>query len=317
MGEPWHLGSTMRYQRATVAVAKAAEARLGVLTLAELWELGLDKHVIARLVEAGFLHRLYPGVFAVGHRALSTNGRWRAATLACGPGAAISHRTAAHAWGMTSFSPSVIDVTVPGDGGRRARPGLRVRRSKASKEEHVVIRRGVPTTTPVRTLLDVSSVMPSWELESTVERALAQRLLTVAELRRALAEPLRGRKGIAQLRVVLETLHPEVHRTRSELERVGLRLIRRHGISPAPRVNATRNDHEVDLVWDDARLIVELDGWAWHNNARQQAEDLRRAAEARRAGWRVERFTWSQVTKQPGWVAGIIQAALAAAVAPQ
>src|SRR5436190_9242742 len=84
--------------RTLAAVANLAARQHGVVTVGQLYSLGLsDRHVRHR-VAAGWLHRLHRGIYAVGHRNLAREGWWMAAVLACGEDAVLSHQAAAELW---------------------------------------------------------------------------------------------------------------------------------------------------------------------------------------------------------------------------
>lgn len=140
------------------ALAALADAQHGVVAAAQLVAVGFSESAIGRSVSAGRLRRLFRGVYAVGHQRLTAEGRWMAAVLACGPGAALSHRDAAALWDLRRVgSRSYVEVTVPGSGGRRQRQGLRVYRSPGCPvTEHM----GIPVTPPERTLRDLARVVP-------------------------------------------------------------------------------------------------------------------------------------------------------------
>lgn len=225
-----------------LALSRRASRQQGLVSPADLRALSIDKHGVARRVASGRLHRVF-GVFALGHTALSRHARRLAATLTYGPGAAISHETAGHDWGWILNSGAVIDVTVSAGRGRTRHEGLRVHRTRRLRHFEIVIRDGVPTTSPARTLVDLAALMP---IDRALHLALAAKLVEANALRRYLAGAGR-RPGVASLRRALDDTHPEVHRTRSELERIALRLIDEAGL-PRPRVNHLRSAHEVDLA---------------------------------------------------------------------
>src|SRR5438128_1539841 len=128
-------------------IADLAARQHGVITLAQLLWAGLSVDAVKRRVAAGRLHRLHRGVYAVGHRAISHQGRWLAAVMACGPEAALSHYDAAY---LSALLPSPaklgpVHVTVPGSGGRRRREGVIVHRSRTITPADVVVRDRIPT----------------------------------------------------------------------------------------------------------------------------------------------------------------------------
>ncbi len=126
-----------------------------MITLEQLLWAGLTRSGITRRVQAGRLHRLYRGVYAVGHLDLSREGRWLAAVLACGPGAVLSHESAAHLWSMSPTSPSLIHVTVPNRNGRKRRPGIRIHYRDGLEPSDVTRKRNIPVTSPARTRRDL------------------------------------------------------------------------------------------------------------------------------------------------------------------
>ncbi len=293
-----------------VALAAFAGRRRGIVTAPELLALGFDRPAIRRLIAAGRLHRLFRGVYAVGHRGLSRSAQLYAAALACGPGAAISHGTAAHAWTMTSSFPSLIDVTVPTTAGRTKQPGLRIHRTRNPPPTRS--KNGVRLTTPAETLRALAADTSQPALERLIDRALANRLLKITDLTHSLTDS-NGRPGTRNMRAALEHIHPQVHRTRSELERKGLRILARAKIEK-PMVNANRGPYELDLVWPGPRmLVIELDGYGFHRSAAAMNADLRRGNEVQAAGHVFRRFTWAHLVDDEPWVITTTRAALAEA----
>ena len=136
-------------------VARIAANQHGVISFAQLAGAGVSPAMIDRRVRAGHLHRLYRGVYAVGHTDLSREGRWLAAVLAYGKGAVLSHESAAHLWNMSPRSPSLIHVTVPGRNGRARRNGIALHRPVTLSPRDVTSRHNIPVTTPVRTRRDL------------------------------------------------------------------------------------------------------------------------------------------------------------------
>ncbi|HYY21020.1 MAG TPA: type IV toxin-antitoxin system AbiEi family antitoxin domain-containing protein [Thermoleophilaceae bacterium] len=137
------------------------------VTPAQLRHLGLGASAIDHRVAAGRLHVVHRGVYAVGHPWLDRPGRRMAAALACGPGAALSHRTAADLWGLRQTAAARIDVTVPTRAGRKPRSRIRVHRAQLASAEVTMVD-GIPVTTVPRTLIDFAEAVP----ERSVERAL-------------------------------------------------------------------------------------------------------------------------------------------------
>ena len=153
---PWRLSSRIDPKRAKadLIVARVAARQHGVISLAQLAKAGITPTMVRRRLEAGRLHRVHRGVYAVGTPALTREGRWMAAVLACGPEAVLSHASAAALWSISPTSPSWAHLTVPGNGGRRRRKGIVLHRSTTLTPTDVTVRRGIPVTAHARTLRD-------------------------------------------------------------------------------------------------------------------------------------------------------------------
>jgi predicted transcriptional regulator of viral defense system len=244
-----------REQRDTVRVAKIAERQRGAISLTQLCALGLSTSAVSRWVTAGRLHRVHPGVYAVGHRALSLDGRLRAALLYAGQDAVLSHTTAAWIWQLVEATPERIHLTVRGR--RRSLPAVRVHRSRHLEK---VRHRDLPVTTVARTLLDVAAMLPASQLRRALAEAEYRQLLDVRELSVALG---RGRPGSKALRRALATHMPALAQTMSLLEERFLVLCESSGV-PMPEVNVRVQGMLVDAVWRLQRVAVELDGHAAH-----------------------------------------------------
>jgi hypothetical protein len=278
------------------AIGTLADAQYGVVSRAQLLELGFSDGDVDRRVKSGRLHRVHHGVFAVGHRVLTVDGRWRAAVLAAGSGAVLSHGSAAAAWELRPTTSGSIHVTVPSHSGRKRRAGLRLHRSITLQARDVTVHRGIPITTPARTIVDLARTLKGRPLEQALDLAEQRRLLDFAELRR--------RSIPASLQAVLNSYAPAA--TRSELEERFLRLCDEHGIE-RPEANSMIAGYEVDFVWHARRLIVEVDGYAYHRSPGAFEADRERDVALTLAGWRVMRFTWRHITERPAWVAAAIR----------
>ena len=138
-----------------VEIAGIAARQHGVVTLGQLLRAGVSKDGVTGRVRSGRLHRIHRGIYAVGHPRLSNEGTWLAAVLGCGDGAALSHRSAAELWNLLPAHSGIVDVTVPGSGGRRARRGIRLHRSLSLTHAVATGRDGIRVTTPARTIADL------------------------------------------------------------------------------------------------------------------------------------------------------------------
>ena len=266
-------------------LAALARRQHGVVSLAQLVGLGLGLKGIAERVRTGRLHRIHRGVYALSPARLRTEGYWLAAVLACGPGAVLSHRSAASLWELRLSSAATIDVTVPARSGRKKRRGIRVHRSGRLRREETLVRDGVPVTTVARTLLDLADVLPTQALKRSIDESEYQGRFDLTSLT-AVVENNPGRRGAK----VLALANEPAQRTRTDLEDDFLALCRRHGL-PRPAVGIEILGYEVDFAWPDAHLIVETDGRAAHRTRRAFEDDRIRDRRTLRAGYNTIRLT--------------------------
>ena len=232
------------------------------------------------------------------------------AVLTCGPGAVLSHRSAAHHLGLLPTARAKIDITVPRAGGR-AIAGIDAHRSPLRRSD-VTYHHGIPVTTVARTLLDLADVVNRRQVERAIDRAEQLRPLDMKALEEQLARS-NGRTGAPLLRAVLEQHRPGSTLTRSELEELFLAICRRAQL-PQPEVNyeiALGTTHvQADFAWPDHGLIVETDGYATHGTRQAFEDDRQRDQRLAVAGWRVVRFTWRQIEAAPHEVAATLKALL-------
>ena len=292
-------------------MARLAERQHGVVSVAQLRKLGLSPSAIRDRAAAGRLHRVHRGVYAVGHPLLPPRGRWMAAVLACERDAVLSHRSAAALWAIRPTARSGIDVTAPGRTGRR-RAGIEVHDAATLEASDVTRVDAIPCTTVPRTLLDLAAVLDRRALERAYEQAEVMGELDVSAVEGLLARSPR-RHGLAALRAVVQAAAP-LALTRNELEEQFLAICDAAGVS-RPRVNAwiplAGGGVEVDFLWPAHRLIVETDGHRVHGTRQAFERDRRRDRRLLLEGWRVVRFTWRQLVRDPDEVAATIRALLA------
>lgn len=285
-------------------LARIAERQHGVLSRAQLITLGFDDHWIGRAVINGRLHRVHAGVYAVGHPRLTQRGRWMAAVLAGGEGALLSHFSAGLLWKILDRDVDLIHVLVAGACAHR-RPGLAMHRTRDLHSEHRHEIDGIPVTSLHRTLLDLAAVMPAERLRFAVEgadRLPRKDRLDVPSLVR-LCDATTGRPGPGTLRrIALEQRGP-IHRTKSPPERTFLRRWMRRGL-PEPEVNVWLNGYEVDLLWRQEHLIVEVDSYGFHRKWPQIQRDRRRDANQKVGGYDTLRYTEDRVIEEEDVVFG-------------
>jgi Protein of unknown function (DUF559) len=293
------------------AIADLAARQHGVVAHRQLLTRGLGEGAVRHRIANGRLHRVHAGVYAVGHRVLSASGLRLAAVLACGPGAVLSHRDAAAVWGIRSCSRMTTDVSTAG--GARSRAGIDVHRVKRLHPDDRTLVDGIPTTTVERTLLDLAEVTNRAELERAFDEAERRRLLDLSSFDALFARST-GRHGLGATRGVLKKTTSAD--TRSALESAFVRFCDAWNI-PAPQTNVLVEGFVVDALWPEQKLIVELDGYAFHGTTRNAFErDRVRDADLQRAGYRVLRLTWRRLHEDPGPVAATLRALLASIAAP-
>jgi very-short-patch-repair endonuclease len=261
------------------AISDLARRQHGVLSRRQLVAIGLGEDAIEWQLKRKRFHRVHKGVYAVGHLALTRDGRFMAAVLACGEGAALSHLSAAVLWGILDDRGQTIHVTVEGN---RRRRGLVVHRSPLEGER--VTRNGIVVTTPARTLVDLADVVKK---RRTLERAFDE--AEYLRLEWEGARPRHGRAGSGLLTSVLAVHEPGTTRTRSELEERFLEFCDSHGLS-RPEVNRSIEGYLCDFVWREERLVIETDGGQAHGTRRAMRRDPIRDADLQLAGWRVIRI---------------------------
>lgn len=281
-------------------VAELAAGQHGVVGVAQLRAAGLTHDAIRHRVRHGRITRLHRGVYRVGPLTDPLTELF-AATLACGPTAALSHRAAAYLHGLAKEPPRRIDVTVTRGHPRPA--GVVVHRARLEDGERAECD-GVPVTAVPRTIADLAGESTRRELERLVEQAL---VLHLAD-RDALAQAAAGHRRAAALRAVLEALAgPSL--TRSEAERRLLELVRQASL-PAPVTNARLAGWEVDAYWPRHALVVEVDGYAFHGGRQAFERDRLKDRELQLAGHRVLRLTWRQLADEPHAIVAALAAAL-------
>lgn len=289
-------------------IAALADLQHGVVSLGQLESRGLTASAVRKRTTAGRLHRIRRGIYAVGREGLDRRGHWMAAVLACGPGALISHRTAAAALGLLPYEGARLHVTIPSRAPRK-HPGITIHRSPTLWMDDRTEVDGVPCTAVARTLLDLADVVGPEAVSRAAENAERLRMFDQVAvdsvLDRATGRPARDRLLVALSRC------DEPLPLRSELERRALVLFERAGL-PRPLVNAlvdtSEGPLEVDFSWPDRRLVVEVDGFEFHGSRAAFERDRRRDQLLRAARWSSVRITWRQVSQAPGHLVAALRA---------
>ena len=268
-------------------LAKLASRQYGVVAIWQLLGLGFSRDAVMRMGQAGRLHRLYRGVYAVGHRALSPRGKLLAAVYACGERAVASHHAAAWMWEVRRLGAGRLHVTVPV---RRKEPtGIQLHCVRALPNEDRAVVEGIPVTCLARTLVDEGALLTQQQLRRTFEEADRRGLLDADAVARACHRG-RGRKGVANARQALADYRPDPPKSRSDLEEDFLDFCRDNGI-PEPSVNVWIAGQEVDMAWPEHGVIVELDSWEFHRTREAFERDRERLEELAAADLKPIRVT--------------------------
>jgi very-short-patch-repair endonuclease len=258
----------------------------------QLPRLGFDRNAIDYRVARRRLTRVYRDVYALGDALLTPQGWTMAAVLACGPTAVASHRSAAALWGLLPSWPEEPEVTVAQKRGSRA--GITVHTSRRLARAQTTRRENIPVTTPARTVLDLADTEPPRQVERALAEGEALRLVYRSHLAQELHRTP-GRRGAATIQRLLTQDH--LNRTKSELEEAFLAFLHTTGL-PLPETNQYIAGYEVDALWRDHKLAVELDSYQFHGTRAAFERDRVRDAKLQAMGYRIIRITWRRL-EQP------------------
>ena len=294
------------------SLAELAHRQWGVVSLAQLRALGLGARAVQLRAQGARLRRVHRGVYAIGGAALPREGRHLAAVLACGPGAVLSHTSAAVHWGLLTYDAPSPEVTAPAS--KAGAPGIRLHRARSLDARDTTTHRGIPITTLAKTFLDLAASSPENHLEHAIGQAMRNHIYD----HRAITDVLsrhHGRRGTKALRQA--TVDPAF--TRGDIERRFRRLCRRAGL-PRPLTNvsvadADNHPHEVDFYFPSHGLVVETDGWRDHGTRIAFERDRAKDAALVAAGYIVLRFTKRQIAEDPNTVADRVRAGCSRAFA--
>jgi hypothetical protein len=284
------------------AIAAVAASQHAVIGLDQLRSLGLPPSTIRSRAAAGRLHRIHQGVYALVPRVLlAREGHYMAAVLACGPGAVLSHRSAAVLHGLRDWGATKIEVTVPGRTGR-ARAGIKVHGSTTLTPADVTVIDNIPCTTVARTLFDLADAEPRRLLERAFDQAEIQQVLDLDAINDQLARNP-TRPAAAKIHSILQAHYIGSTPTQTEIEEVMLALCRRIDI-PQPQLRQwlTLPDGgppiQPDFIWRAQKVIVETDSRKWHDTHQRRENDNDRDQRTLIYHWRTIRTTWRQLTRR-------------------
>jgi hypothetical protein len=287
------------------------------ITSAELLRAGFSRAAVASLVDSGELLSLSRGVYVAAEvadrlRMLPAGEaliRAGAALATAGPGAVISHRTAAelHGLDLLTASPQVTITRAAGQGSRSGKAGLHVHSARLPAR-HVGSRLAIPVTRVARTVIDLARSEDFTSGVVVADSALHKQLTTKSQLQQVLAELPRSR-GVQRAVQVVEFSDG---RAESPLESIARVTFRESGLPP-PELQVVLGGDEfsarVDFYWREFRTVVEVDGALKYDDRSAAMRQLRRDARLRRAGFEVEHFGWQEITQTPERVAATIRIA--------
>lgn len=267
----------------------------GVITLAQARLAGLDKDAVKRRVNSGHWRRCSRGVYFVADRPFTDAARIRVAVWGNGDTAVASGLAAAWWHGLVPAAPAMVDVTLPRTAHSRTRDGIRLRRRDLAAVD-VVERRGLRVTSVTLTAVETSAVV----MDRALQRDTQLSQLWQAQLRN------KGRYGSPRARLMLQAAGDG---TRSKAERLLVTIFRRAGVTGWV-ANCPIGPYVVDFVFREHKVIVEIDGFAFHSDAEDFIRDRTRQNYLILHGWQVLRFTWWDLVERPERVIAEVRRAI-------
>jgi hypothetical protein len=299
-------------------VAELAVRQHGVAALSQLLPLGIGARAVQRRADASRLFRVHRGVYAlVPASLLSREAHWLAAVLACGPGAALSHRSAAHLHGLRPTSREAIEVVVA-TGSTRIVPGVQVHRSSTLTGRDATAIDSIPVTTFARTALDLAAVVEQRAVERVIEEAVNRGMFDLWAINDQL-ERNPKHPGAPGLRAALGPDRAGL--TDSDLEELFVAIWWPTGL-PRPRTRFHIDPGDggplirADFAWPEAKFDLEVDGSRYHAPAQRRRRDYRRDQRLKRARWEVLRVGDDQLNDDHDGVVAVVWELLAPRLPP-
>jgi hypothetical protein len=291
------------------SIVELAERQHGTVARWQLFRLGFGRGAIDALIRRGWLHPVHRGVYAVGHRVLTADGHRMAAVLSCGPRAVLSHRDAAAAWGLRHHAGSRFEVTLPFR--RKPTPGIRAHYARLPGDEVTRVR-GIPVTIVPRTILDAAASEPRRVVERLIHEAEVNRLTDRLSLPDLLAR-YPGRAGTPLVRAILEDRSFGAGVPKDVFTTAFLDFLDEYDL-PHPELNVHlsigEHLHEIDCLYREQRVAIELDGRAVHDTARAYEADRSKDRRLAVAELRPLRVTWRQLHRERGELAADLRSVL-------
>jgi Protein of unknown function (DUF559) len=257
---------------------------------AQLRAIGSGRGAIEALIARGHLIRVLPRVYALGHLAPSREADLWAAVLYAGPGAALSHATAAQWRQLIDYPPADIEISTPRE--INSLSGIRVYGRRSFERQ---LYNGIPATSVEQTAVDLAAVADFKLVRKALARLDFRHELDLAALEEVCGH---GKPGSKALRRALEIHQPRLARTNGPLEYEFFEWCERWQV-PLPLVNERLHGVLVDAYWPDRKVVVELDGGDNHSSAAQRRRDKANDLMLRAHRVTVLRYDWDLVHGRP------------------
>lgn len=277
--------------------SELAARQYNVLSVQQLTALGIGSGSIDKALKNGRLRRLHHGVYAVGHTDLPLYGECLAAVLGSGPGALLSHYSAAWLLGLLPTQPVPVHVTTPLP--RKRRSGLVIHRSETLVDEDRGIEKRIPVTSAPRTLLDLAPLVRFSQLRRALKRSEELKIFDLPAVLSVL-DRNKGHRGNKPLRRALALYEPPRF-TRSGTEDYFVALVEGAGL-PRPATNWVEAGHEIDVYWPELRFGVEIDTFATHGTHQSFEDDRVRREDLKLAGVEMTQVTDKRLEREPNRV---------------
>jgi REase_MTES_1575/Transcriptional regulator, AbiEi antitoxin len=276
-------------------LARLARLSFGVFTRAQARACGFSAYQIQRRIRAGEWQQILGSSLAVAGLVITPQVRDRAAQLVV-PNSILAGPSAARTW-QVSVPDERPYLYVGRSGGSRL-PGVRLLYETPDRRD-VSLYQGLPTMSRQTAVVDCLRILPEPAALALADRAFQQRWLALEDLV-ARAQARVGLPGAPQLRRLVGKVSGGA---RSAAERLLHKLFRQSGPTGWD-ANAEIRDSAgvigvVDVAFRRVRLVIEIDGWAFHSTPERFQRDRQRQSRLTAAGWTVLRFTWRDLTERP------------------
>ena len=289
-----------------------AGSQFGVFTRRQALAAGVSRSTIDRRTAQGAYERLHPGVYGIAGSPHGWNRSVLAAVFTATEPAAASHKTAAFLWGMSSIRPAIIEV-VSVRHLRVKRGEYQVRESNDLRASDIAIVDGIPTTSAVRTVVDLGASARTRFVERCLDSGLRKGLFDASDVQRFVFRVARrGRAGVGTIRPLIEERLTWEGITESDLEDLYRQVV---APLPYPMPEAQLKVFETDgqfigrfdFAYPVRRALIETDSERHHMDPVSFQRDRDKQNRAHALGWTVYRFTWRQLMDDPQSVRDVVR----------